>query len=128
MGEIDLKGRRRFSKKKGYQKTASPYVMFGLSGIYSKPDVTYGQPNSKDKGVDYPAWHFGMPFGGGYKFDISEQLVFGMEMGLHLTLSDYLDGTQASGNAYKNDAFFFGGLTVSYRFMKFKRRRVVSMG
>lgn len=129
MGEIDLKGRRRFSKKKGYQKTASPYIMFGLSGIHSMPEVTYGQPDSKDIGVDYPAWHFGMPFGAGYKFDVNERIVVGAELGLRLTLSDYLDGTQASGNAYKNDSIFFGGLTVGYRFMKGKRpKRVVSIG
>ncbi|MBI1226963.1 MAG: hypothetical protein GC192_17155 [Bacteroidetes bacterium] len=115
MGEIDLKGRRRFSKKLGYQKTASPYIMFGLSGIYSKPDVTYGSPDSKDIGIDYPSWNFGMPVGVGYKFDLNERVVFGAELGLRLTLSDYLDGTQASGNAYKNDAFFFGGITVGYR-------------
>lgn len=123
MGEIDLKGRRRFSRRLGYQKTTSPYIMFGLSGIYSKPKVHYGQPDSKDIGVDYPNWHFGMPFGAGFKFDANERIVIGLEVGLHLTLSDYLDGTQASGNAYKNDAFYFGGLTASYRFMK-KRKFV----
>ncbi len=128
MGELDLKGRRRFSKKKGYQKTASPYIMVGLSGIYSNPDVTYGQPDSKDKGVNYPSWHFGIPIGGGYKFDINERITVGAELGLRLTLSDYLDGTQASGNAYKNDAFLFSGITAGYRFVKGKRKRVVSIG
>jgi opacity protein-like surface antigen len=124
MGEIDLKGRRRFSKKLGYQRTTSPYVMGGFSGIYSKPDVVYGEPDSKDKGVDYPDWHFGIPVGGGLKFDLNEHVVFGVEVGIHLTLSDYLDGTQASGNSYKNDAIFFGGLTAGYRFMKVKKAAV----
>ena len=116
MGEIDLNGKRRYTKKIGYQKTKSPYVMFGVSGIYSKPKVNYGQPDSKDKNIDYPKWHFGMPVGAGFKFDATERMVFGVELGLRLTLSDYLDGTQASGNAYKNDAFFFFGLTANYRF------------
>lgn len=118
MGEIDLKGSRRFSKKVGYQRTGSPYLMFGLSGIYCNPKVTYGQPDSKDKGIDYPSWHFGMPFGGGYKFDINERVVVAAELGIRLTLSDNLDGTQASGNAYKNDSFVFFGLTAAWRFEK----------
>jgi opacity protein-like surface antigen len=118
MGEIDLKGRKRFSKKLGYQKTSSPYIMFGMSGINCKPDVVYGQADSKDKGVELPKWHFGMPVGAGYKFDFNERVVFGVELGLRLTLSDYLDGTQASGNAYKNDSFMFAGLTASYRLHK----------
>jgi hypothetical protein len=118
MGEIDLKGRKRFSRKMGYQRTGSPYIMFGLSGIYCNPDVAYGQPDSKDKDIDYPNWHLGMPFGAGYKFDLNEHLVIGAELGIRLTLSDYLDGTQASGNSYKNDAFIFLGLTAAYRFEK----------
>lgn len=120
MGELDLRGRRRFSKRAGYQKTSSPYIMFGFSGVYCKPDVTYGQPDSKDKGIDYPNWHFGTPFGAGFRFDANERVVFGVELGLRLTLSDYLDGTQASGNAFKNDAFVFGGVTAGYRFQKRK--------
>ncbi len=115
MGEIDVRGKKRYTKKAGYNKTWSPYVMFGLSGIYCKPDVSYGQPDSKDLLVNYPDWHFGMPVGGGIKFDVNERILVGAEFGVHLTLSDYLDGTQASGNAYKNDAFFFSSLTVAYR-------------
>lgn len=118
MGEIDLRGRQRFTKRGGYHKTSSPYVMFGLSGIHCKPDVVYGQPDSKDKGIDYPDWHFGMPFGAGFKFDANERLVFGIELGIRLTLSDYLDGTMFSGNSFKNDAFVFGGITAAYRFQK----------
>ncbi len=121
MGELDLKGRKRYTKKLGYQRTFSPYLLAGFSGIYCKPEVTYGQPDSKDLNVDYPSWHFGMPVGGGVKFDTNERLFFGLEFGLRLTLSDYLDGTQASGNAYKNDSFAFGGLMAGYRFQVHKK-------
>jgi opacity protein-like surface antigen len=126
MGELDLKGRKRYTKKLGYQRIFSPYVMMGLSAVYCKPDVTYGQPDSADKDINYPDWHFGIPFGGGVKFDINERLFFGMELGLRLTLSDYLDGTQASGNAYKNDSFAFTGVTAGYRFQL--KRQVAKMG
>jgi opacity protein-like surface antigen len=125
MGELDLKGRKRYTKKLGYQRIISPYVMVGLSAVYCKPDVTYGQPDSPDKAINYPDWHLGIPFGGGVKFDINERVFFGMELGLRLTLSDYLDGTQASGNAYKNDAFAFSSIMAGYRFQK--KRKVAMM-
>ncbi len=126
MGELDLKGRKRYTKKLGYQRIISPYVMVGLSAVYCKPDVIYGQPDSADKAINYPDWHLGIPFGGGAKFDINERMFFGMELGLRLTLSDYLDGTQASGNAYKKDAFAFTGITAGYRFQVM--RKVAKMG
>ncbi|MCU0347999.1 MAG: DUF6089 family protein [Saprospiraceae bacterium] len=126
MGEIDLKGRRRFSKKLGYQKTTSPYINIGLAGIYCNPTVHYGEPNSKDQGVQFPDWHFAIPVGGGVKFDLTERIVLGVEMSFHVTLSDYLDGTQASGNAYKNDSLLFSGLTIGYRFEKQKKATVTS--
>ncbi|MBK8564871.1 MAG: hypothetical protein IPN76_16420 [Saprospiraceae bacterium] len=121
MGELDLKGRKRYSKKMDFQRTLSPYIMAGIAGAYCKPEVTYGQPENKDLAVEYPAWHFALPVGGGVKMDLSEHIFLGAELGLRVTLSDYLDGTQASGNAYKNDSYAFGGLTMGYRFLKFKK-------
>lgn len=114
--EIDLRGRFRYTKRAGYQKTWSPYVMFGLSAIYCDPEVVYGQPDNKDSEIDYPAFHIGFPVGGGLKFDLNERIYIGAEFGLRITLSDYLDGTQASGNAFKNDAIAFTGVTAGYRF------------
>ncbi len=121
MGELDLKGRKRYSKKMDFQRTLSPCIIAGIAGVYCKPEVTYGQPENKDLAINYPAWHFALPIGGGIKMDISEKIFLGAEFGLRITLSDYLDGTQASGNAYKNDSYAFGGLTLGYRFLKFKK-------
>jgi hypothetical protein len=33
------------------------------------------------------------------------------------TVSDFLDGTQVSGNAYNNDSYTFGGISAGYRFI-----------
>ncbi len=122
MGELDLKGRKRYSKKFDYHRTHSPYIMVGIAGTYCDPEMTYGQPDNADIAIDYPAWHFAMPIGGGFKLDLSEKIFIGAEFGMRFTLSDYLDGTQASGNAFKNDSYAFGGLSMGYRFLKFHRK------
>jgi hypothetical protein len=116
LGEFDVKGRKRFSKKHGYQKTNSLYFFGGASVAYFDPKVTYGAADSKDKDIDYVNWHIGMPIGGGLRVDANERLVFGLELAYRFTISDFLDGTQASGNAYKNDSYTFGGVSVGYRF------------
>jgi opacity protein-like surface antigen len=118
MGEVDLKGRKRFSKKFGYQKMASPYLFIGASLAYFNPKVSYGPPNSPDEDIDYIDWHVGMPLGAGIRFDVNEKVTINMELNIHFTLSDYLDGTQASGNAYRNDSYSFFGVGAGYRFFE----------
>ncbi|MBI1224654.1 MAG: hypothetical protein GC192_05415 [Bacteroidetes bacterium] len=115
MGEIDFKGRKRFSTRHGYEKMASLYLFAGGSVAYFDPTVHYGNPDSKDKDIDYIKWHIGMPIGGGVKIDVNEKLVIGLELSYRFTISDFLDGTQASGNTYKNDSYTFGGVSVGYR-------------
>jgi hypothetical protein len=117
MGELDFKGRKRFSTKHGYEKIASLYLFGGGSVAYFDPKVSYGSEDSKDIGIDYIKWHIGMPIGGGVRIDANEKLVFGLELSYRFTISDFLDGTQASGNAYKNDSYTFGGVSVGYRFL-----------
>ena len=116
MGELDFKGRKRFSSSNDYQKMASLYLFGGGSVAYFNPTVHYGSIESKDADLDYINWHVGMPIGGGVRIDANERLVFGLELSYHFTISDFLDGTQASGNAYKNDSYTFGGISVGYRF------------
>lgn len=118
MGELDFKGRKRFSSKNGYQKMASLYLFGGGSVAYFNPTVHYGSAESKDADLDYINWHVGMPIGGGVRIDANERLVFGLELSYRFTISDFLDGTQASGNAYKNDSYTFGGISVGYRFFE----------
>jgi OmpA-OmpF porin, OOP family len=116
LGEKDFKGRKRFSSKLGYQKTNSFYLFGGGSVAYFNPNVRYGDLYEGDKNVEYVNWHIGMPIGGGFRIDASEKLVFSLELGYRFTISDFLDGTQATGNAYKNDSYTFGGVSVGYRF------------
>ncbi len=116
MGELDFKGRKRFSTRHGYEKMASLYLFGGGSVAYFDPTVHYGSVDSKDADLDYIKWHIGMPIGGGVKIDVNKKLVIGLELSYRFTISDFLDGTQASGNAYKNDSYTFGGVSIGYRF------------
>lgn len=115
MGELDFKGRKRYSARRGYQKMTSLYFMGGASVAYFAPEVVYGQRDSEDISKEYTKWHIGMPIGGGVRIDANQKLVFSLEIGYRFTISDFIDGTQASGNAYKNDSYTFGSVSVGYR-------------
>ncbi len=115
LGEKDFKGQKRFSSRHGYQKMSSLYMYAGASVGHFDPTVTYGNPDSGDKKIDYIKWHLGMPVGGGLRVDLNQKIVLEFEVSYRFTISDFLDGTQASGNAYKNDGYTFGGVSLGYR-------------
>lgn len=115
LGELDSKGLKRFSSRKGYNKTNSLFFFAGASVAHFNPKVIYGELNSKDYDIDYVKWHLGMPIGGGLRVDANKHLVVAIEVGYRFTISDFLDGTQASGNAYANDSYAFGGVSIGYR-------------
>jgi hypothetical protein len=119
-GILDLRGQKRFNKKGEFNKTFSPYIFVGLAVAFAKPEVVYQVPNNEDAFIDYPGIHIAAPIGGGVKYDLNETIFVGLEVGTRFTASDYIDGVQASGNAYKNDVYFFGGLTAGYRLVKKK--------
>lgn len=116
LGEKDFKGRKRFSSKLGYQKINSFYMFGGGSVAYFNPIVQYGNSQDGDKDKEYIKWHIGMPIGFGFRIDANQKMVYGIELGYRFTISDFIDGTQATGNAYKNDSYTFGGVSVGYRF------------
>lgn len=118
IGQIDLIGEERFTRRVGFKKTFTPYFFTGAGVIFAEPDVTYSDPNNDDAVIDYPNVHLFMPVGGGLKYDLSTQMHIGFEIGIRFTASDYLDGVQNSGNAYRNDGYIFSSLTVGYRLVK----------
>lgn len=118
MGEWDFKGRKRFSTRHGYHKTSSLYLFAGGSVAYLDPEVRYGSTQSPDLTTDNVTWHMGMPIGGGVKIDINDRILVGLELSYRFTISDLIDGTQASGNSLKNDSYTFGGISLGYRLFK----------
>ncbi len=115
LGEKDFRGRKRYNAKHGYQKMNSFYMFAGASVAHFDPNVTYGDTESSDKQIEYINWHIGMPLGGGFRVDLNQKIVLEFEVSYRFTISDFLDGTQASGNAYKNDAYTFAGVNLGYR-------------
>jgi Domain of unknown function (DUF6089) len=92
-----------------YEKRFSPYVFVGLGifhfdpytrdstgrKVFLKPLSTEGQgiyPNKKP----YSLWQPTIPFGGGVKFAITDNLRIGIEVGLRKTFTDYLDDVSTS--------------------------------
>ena len=113
-----------------YEKRFSPYVFAGLAifhfnpyaldsvgrKVFLKPLSTEGQGIYPEK-KPYSLWQPAIPFGGGLKFAISENLHIGFELGLRKLFTDYLDDVSTSYPDY-NDLLAAKGQTAvdfSYR-------------
>jgi len=110
-------------------KRWSPYVFVGLS-IYHFDPYTYDRTGVKvylrplgTEGQGLPGYEkqyartqLALPFGGGIKYQISDKIRIGLEIGLRKTFTDYLDDVSGT-YADLNDLLVRGPLTVdlSYR-------------
>ena len=70
----------------------NPYAYSGGNKVFLQPLSTEGQniigyPDRKK----YSLTQFAVPFGGGFKFAVSENLRVGIEMGIRKLFTDYLD-------------------------------------
>jgi opacity protein-like surface antigen len=112
-------------------KTWSPYVFGGLAVFHFNP-YTYDQQNNKVflqplgtegqgipgyPNVPYSLTQLALPFGGGVKYNISDNVRIALEVGLRKLFTDYLD--DVSGNyADPNDLLTNRGqqsVDLSYR-------------
>jgi len=93
----------------------SPYIFFGIGGAYFNGEFPYNDNFSKVTMV--------VPFGGGFKMDISKNLSLGIEMGVRKTFSDHLDGVSDGdltnknfryGNKYDKDWYNMFAVSLSY--------------
>ena len=92
-----------------YDRKFSPYGFVGLGifhfdpytldsagrKVFLKPLSTEGQGIYPDK-KPYSLWQATIPFGGGVKFAITENLRIGLEIGLRKLFTDYLDDVSTS--------------------------------
>ena len=92
-----------------YEKRFSPYGFVGLAvfhfnpysydsvgrKVFLKPLSTEGQGIYASK-KPYSLWQPAIPFGGGIKFAITENLRIGIELGLRKLFTDYLDDVSTS--------------------------------
>jgi opacity protein-like surface antigen len=88
------------------ERSVTPYVFAGVAGYHFNPytkdpggDKVYLQPLSTE-GQGLPAYpeskpynltQLAIPFGGGLKFAVTEDLRFGIELGFRKLFTDYLD-------------------------------------
>ncbi len=86
------------------EKNALPYVFVGVSGFHFNPQAefkgtlydlrplgTEGQGTTVAGSKPYSAFGFAIPFGFGFKWNISPLINFGAEFGMRITTTDYLD-------------------------------------
>ena len=117
----------------------SPYAFFGLGYAFVNAE---GRINAGAPVENYRTRTLVIPFGGGIKYLLTDQLTLGMELGFRPTTSDALDqldstlpalprydtplgpGTKALpqslnfGNPNTKDWYYFLGLTLSYTITK----------
>ena len=109
-----------FNLHDGKQKF-TPYVYTGLSGfIYQEMYFAAGE--TKD---DYRAGGLAVPMILGFKTNVSDNWIIGIEAGARWTFTDNLDGSNPKnenlealkfGNINNNDWYVFTGLTLTYTF------------
>lgn len=101
----------------------TPYLYTGVS--VANHDNYYFTQNGQYTSEDTSSWAYGIPMVLGYKTNISNHLVLGVEIGARYTFSDELDGSvpdnelreQLSfGNTNSNDWYVFSGFTLTYTF------------
>ena len=75
----------------------NPYTYDGVNRVYLKPLSTEGQGLSQYPGrKPYALTQLALPFGGGFKYAISDNLRIGIEVGLRKLFTDYLDDVSTS--------------------------------
>ncbi len=125
LGEWDLRGKKRY-KNGNFNKLISPYVFGGVGLGYIDPTTTFNSNFPENQGVlddkkgDFTPITPVLPMGGGIRLDLSPRITLAAELGLRMTFSDYVDGISQSANPSHNDWYMFSGLSLAYRFGRFK--------
>ena len=102
---------------------ATPYLYTGITAanhdnyyFNSSGDYTQEETNS---------WAFGIPMALGFKTNMTDHIILGIEIGARYTFSDELDGSVPDaeelesfsfGNINSNDWYVFSGVTLTYTF------------
>ncbi|HFA49962.1 MAG TPA: OmpA family protein [Bacteroidetes bacterium] len=117
LGEYELFGHKRWDEDGKFVGTYSPYVFGGLGLNLMNPKVRFGSDSPAirdDLRADYPDFQFIIPVGAGFKADLSRRVTVGLEIGMRIAFTDYLDGVSIAGDSDDRDAYFSGSLMVGY--------------
>ncbi len=124
LGEIYPFKERKYNCEGFLKKTLSPYLFGGIGFTYTNPTVnvhpgTTFPPLPRDLQADkdnLKKFAAVIPFGLGVKWNVAERFALGVEGGYRYSLSDYIDGISLAANDGRNDGYFLGLVTGSYRF------------
>lgn len=115
-----------------------------LDGTALQPLGTEGQNTGFDGRSPYSTNSFAFPFGFGFKYSINKRLGLAFEWGMRKTLTDYIDDVSKTyadnpsaiadptqtheagmqrGDDKKNDWYNFTGLTLTYKFNLYDKRK-----
>lgn len=114
-----------------YEKRWSPYVFGGLAlyhfnpytfdadsnKVFLQPLTTEGQGLDGYSARPYSLTQLALPFGGGIRFDVTDRIVLGAEIGLRKLFTDYLDDV-STNYAGQDDLFAARGqqaVDLAYR-------------
>ncbi len=125
--EFDPLGRRRYERGQ-FTKRFSPYFFAGIGGLSFNPSTNFNEPSNEgllteiyiDQARNFDRVNLTVPLGVGLRLDLSRRFTLGIESGLRMPFTDYLDGVSRSGNPEKRDWYVFGGATLAMRFGYFK--------
>ena len=104
-------------------KKATPYLYTGISMAHH--DNYYFNAIGVYTSEDTTSWAYGIPMVLGFKSNVLENFILGVEVGARYTFSDELDGSVPDaeyrepfsfGNTNSNDWYVFSGFTITYTF------------
>lgn len=103
-----------------FRRILSPYVYGGIGLTYFNPDADFnGRTNADilaDQSTAIDNTQLSYPLGLGVRYDLNQRMQLGLDWGLRIIRTDYLDGISQAGNPDRNDAYIFAGLQLVTRF------------
>jgi|APTNR8051073442_1049403.scaffolds.fasta_scaffold00514_7 opacity protein-like surface antigen len=123
LGEWEIFGEKRYLSGSGYARFPSPYVLVGAGLVFTDPNPDFSDSNGgansqfipDDINAEYLRTRFVLPFGGGVKYDLSENWSLAAEVILRTPFTDYLDGISLSAGPDNGDWYYTVGVTLFHR-------------
>lgn len=116
-------------------KKISPYGFAGLGVSFWDPATDFnvadnGEPPfgatlaevEADRDGDFSTTALVIPIGAGVKADLTEKIIGGLEFGMRLPFTDYLDGVSIAANPDRNDWYWFAGATITFRIQEDEKK------
>ncbi|NOQ24825.1 MAG: hypothetical protein GQ564_05630 [Bacteroidales bacterium] len=99
------------------------YVFTGIGGAYYKVTAQDNLIN-EPRFTDDKHLTFVIPVGIGLKYPLTSSTYIGLEIGGHVTTTDFIDGLNSKSDANEyNDVYYFTVINVSTKIKRTKRRR-----